>query len=345
MQLQLKILDERVKRYWSTMAYLFNTGQGVLAMRSPLSDRVFADTLMRCGMARSESYDFYVDYARNATREYTHPHAVLYCHAPYDAIMARLRQSENAYEKSAASRIDVDFIKQLDTSYRELIDKHYRPYCEVVEVDMSALLNPKVGVSGAHQESGTKERSVKSLVDSLEYDFLVEDLQALDLTEVRSLDNPKRLETWLTIYRNQDTLRLARLKYTSLTKLYQCLSMPPPSSCPEFKLTAPQRMVLDAIMKRDPRFARKFAQKWDPKFVGWSDVLFRFELKEWTRSPTMHAYTLPINFEEFARFYIPENTRLKEIVDARNRRWFKPDTISINPLTALFGGSQKALSS
>ena len=72
-KLQLFMLRNRYFQYCDALAYLFQTGRGVVTNRTFFSDRIFADAQRKLGWLRNDVYDFYDCVTISAHNNIMHP--------------------------------------------------------------------------------------------------------------------------------------------------------------------------------------------------------------------------------------------------------------------------------
>ncbi|XP_053205778.1 NADH dehydrogenase [ubiquinone] 1 alpha subcomplex subunit 10, mitochondrial-like [Panonychus citri] len=132
--------------YIEAMAHLFNTGQGIVTERTPWSDQVFMDALVKCGFTNKDHERFYARMRHNSQVKLWRPHLVIYIDTPIETAMKNIKKRNNPREVNSPVWKS-DFLKCIDESYKNKIIPEYDEHAYVLvypykdELDVNAILS------------------------------------------------------------------------------------------------------------------------------------------------------------------------------------------------------------
>ncbi|XP_068738608.1 deoxyguanosine kinase-like isoform X2 [Montipora capricornis] len=119
LKLQLWIFRQRFKTYVDATEHVLKYGQGVLLDRSVFSDSVFAEANYQHGTISQAGYDHYKQLREKSLEAMLIPHTTLYLDVQPKTCNQRILGRARDYEKS----IPLDYLKELDASYKKFLDE------------------------------------------------------------------------------------------------------------------------------------------------------------------------------------------------------------------------------
>lgn len=237
-QLQLLWLVHKFETYQRALTHLFNTGQGVVLVRSSYADHVFADALRTCGYITPTFYNVYNDWERNSIVELLKPHLTIYLDAPVSTIRDRLKQHGSEIENNSSNLTD-EYLYAIEHSYKNV---HL----------------PKMAKSGIVMELDWTE-----IADDVDHDAIVEEIQTINMATEDSDD--RRFRDWYDM--SEDMASFNRRKYDSQIVHRDCFSRDRPVECPEILWHDDDVPLLNRVVRfhpglnYDPGWANQFGYK------------------------------------------------------------------------------------
>lgn len=114
-RLQLWMYTMRLLQYADAIEHLLTTGQGVILERSPFSDMVFLEAMMKQGYIRKECVQHYNEIKDISICEFLPPHLVIYVDLPAEEVQKRLKQSGKSYLQN----VPLMYLKSIEDCYKK----------------------------------------------------------------------------------------------------------------------------------------------------------------------------------------------------------------------------------
>lgn len=136
--LQYQYYCRRYIHYFNkALLHLLSTGQGVVIVRSPWSDKVFADAQRRMGWLTKPGYQWYQDVVTHSICYFLKPHITLYLDAPVDVCMERTKAKEQEAEKGP--NFSAEYLQIIENLYKEHYLPSIRDRQQVLEIDWTKV--------------------------------------------------------------------------------------------------------------------------------------------------------------------------------------------------------------
>ncbi|OQR67031.1 NADH dehydrogenase-like [Tropilaelaps mercedesae] len=220
----------RVQQYCDAMAHVLNTGQGVVLERSPFSDCVFVESLLKCGYVTAEDLQVHYNMQNNVFNQIYKPHLVIYLDVPVDVLQKRIMDRNNPAEVSSKIRW-ADYLGGIDGHYKKVYLPSLRDQSELLIYDWSSF--------------GDTEA-------------LLEDIERVDFeTSLNDFHEPK-LREW----KNKNTREWAEIRYMVTSKRLYIVNLAyytPRLNHPEFVAGA------EAVEEYNELY-EKYYPSYEPKF-------------------------------------------------------------------------------
>ncbi|KAM9851295.1 NADH dehydrogenase [ubiquinone] 1 alpha subcomplex subunit 10, mitochondrial [Aulostomus maculatus] len=114
-RLQLWMYIMRLLQYADAIEHLLTTGQGVVLERSPFSDMVFMEAMLKQGYIRKECAQHYNDIKGISISEFLPPHLVIYVDLPAEEVQKKLKQSSTSY----LHNVPWEYLKNIEDCYKK----------------------------------------------------------------------------------------------------------------------------------------------------------------------------------------------------------------------------------
>ncbi|XP_034042476.1 NADH dehydrogenase [ubiquinone] 1 alpha subcomplex subunit 10, mitochondrial [Thalassophryne amazonica] len=114
-RLQLWMYSMRLLQYANAVEHLLTTGQGVILERSPFSDYVFLDAMLKQGYIRKECVAHYNEIKGISICEFLPPHLVIYVDQPAEDVHKTLKESGKPFLQNDA----LQYLKNIEDSYKK----------------------------------------------------------------------------------------------------------------------------------------------------------------------------------------------------------------------------------
>ncbi|KAM7406939.1 hypothetical protein PAMA_002916 [Pampus argenteus] len=114
-RLQLWMYTMRLLQYSNAIEHLLSTGQGVILERSPFSDMVFLEAMMKQDYIRKECGKHYNEIKNISICEFLPPHLVIYVDLPAEEVQKKLKQSGKSYLQN----VPLTYLKSIEDSYKK----------------------------------------------------------------------------------------------------------------------------------------------------------------------------------------------------------------------------------
>lgn len=146
--MQYYLFKLRYYQYFEALRHLFNTGQGVILVRSCFTERVFVEAMhnmgwLPLGHERGDGVIFYdwktlYEFLRNNTLGSTlRPHLTIYLDTPVDTCMDRIRNSKDPIVANS-NALCPKFLEEIRNAYDQTILRAAEDYGYVLRVDHPA---------------------------------------------------------------------------------------------------------------------------------------------------------------------------------------------------------------
>lgn len=241
--LQMLYYMKRYHAYARALLHCLSTGQGVVVVRSPFSDRVFLEAKRRMGWVTKNFVKFYDDLADNSSCVLWKPHVSIFLDTPVNVCMDNIKKRARENEKTPRNLND-NFLNMLETIYRESYLPKQRISGEVVEIDW------------------------REVGDDMDMEVIAEEIGELDL-EIHDNDDPK-FDDWKNL--TEDKVAYHRKLYACTWQLDHLVQRDIPFNCPEILLSDEDRAMRKKVIFDHP--AVKYETGWSPELGN--SVLFKF---------------------------------------------------------------------
>lgn len=240
--LQMMFYIQRYYAYAKALQHLLNTGQGVVVVRSPFSDRVFLEAMRRMGWLKKNFIKYYDDLADNSHCVMWKPHVNIFLDTPVNVCMENIKKRARANEKNPRN-LNEKFLNMVESIYRESYLPRSSINSEVVEIDW------------------------REVGDDMDMEVIAEEIAGLDL-EVHDNDDPK-FDDWKNL--TEDKVGYHRKLYGCDWQLTHLVNRDIPFNCPEIRLSDEDRTFREKIITEHPGL--KYEKGWRPEFGD--NVLFK----------------------------------------------------------------------
>ncbi|MBN3293943.1 NDUAA dehydrogenase, partial [Polypterus senegalus] len=105
----------RLLQYSDALEHLITTGQGVILERSPYSDMVFLEAMLKEGYIRKQCVDHYHEIKGISICEFLPPHVAIYIDVPVEEVQTKLKQTGKPYLQNVSST----YLKAIEDSYKK----------------------------------------------------------------------------------------------------------------------------------------------------------------------------------------------------------------------------------
>uniref|UniRef100_A0A8C4ADH9 NADH dehydrogenase [ubiquinone] 1 alpha subcomplex subunit 10, mitochondrial n=1 Tax=Denticeps clupeoides TaxID=299321 RepID=A0A8C4ADH9_9TELE len=104
----------RLLQYSDAVEHLLTTGQGVVLERSPFSDVVFLEAMLKEGYIRKQCAEHYNEIKGISLPEFLPPHLVIYIDVPAEEVQRKLQASGKPYLQN----VSLSYLKSIETAYK-----------------------------------------------------------------------------------------------------------------------------------------------------------------------------------------------------------------------------------
>lgn len=132
-RLQLWMYIMRLLQYSDALEHLLTTGQGVILERSPFSDMVFLEAMLKHGYIRKECVQHYNEVKHISISEFLPPHLVIYVDLPAEEVQKKLKQSSKSY----LHNVPLSYLKSVEDSYKKTFLPQIRETSELLAYDVT----------------------------------------------------------------------------------------------------------------------------------------------------------------------------------------------------------------
>lgn len=152
--------------YLEGLTHLFNTGQGVVHERSPFSDFIFLDALVKLGYCKKDLKEYYNDIYLDTFQIIHRPHVVIYLDIPAEESMRRFIAKSPDYVKNSPLMC-IEYFQWLEDLYKQTYLPQISKHADVLIYDWR---------------------------DPGHMDMVIEDIEKLDLSKYDMMT--EKLEDW-----------------------------------------------------------------------------------------------------------------------------------------------------
>lgn len=221
--LQLSWLVHKFQTYCQALTHLFNTGQGVVIVKSPFSNHVFTDALYKCGYLTPNFNKYYDDFDRNSVCELLKPHLTIYLDAPVNVIRDKITARGNPLEVESKNLTD-EYLQAIEDFYKK---KHL----------------PSMAKSGVVMEVDSTE-----IIDDIDLDAIAEEVQNINMQTEDSEDT--KFRDWFDM--SEDYASYYRRRFASDILERDCFSRDRPIECPEIMWHDDDLPILNNHIRQHP---------------------------------------------------------------------------------------------
>ncbi|KAL9848352.1 LOW QUALITY PROTEIN: NADH dehydrogenase [ubiquinone] 1 alpha subcomplex subunit 10, mitochondrial [Geothlypis trichas] len=133
-RLQSWLFGSRVLQYADALEHLLSTGQGVVLERSPYSDFVFLEAMLKQGYVHKRCLDHYKEVKEISISEFLPPHLVIYVDVPVPEVQKRIQEKGKPYEK----KVSPSYLQSIEDAYKKTFLPTISESCEVLQYTASA---------------------------------------------------------------------------------------------------------------------------------------------------------------------------------------------------------------
>ncbi|XP_053838171.1 NADH dehydrogenase [ubiquinone] 1 alpha subcomplex subunit 10, mitochondrial-like isoform X2 [Vidua macroura] len=133
-RLQSWIFGSRVLQYADALEHLLSTGQGVVLERSPYSDFVFLDAMLKQGYVHKRCLDHYKEVKEISISELLPPHLVIYVDVPVPEVQKRIQEKGKPYEK----KVSPSYLQSIEDAYKKTFLPEISESSEVLQYTATA---------------------------------------------------------------------------------------------------------------------------------------------------------------------------------------------------------------
>ncbi|OWF55026.1 NADH dehydrogenase [ubiquinone] 1 alpha subcomplex subunit 10, mitochondrial-like [Mizuhopecten yessoensis] len=137
---QIELYIGKFERYREAVSHIWNTGQGVVMIRSVFSDLVFAKALRRAGVLTPKGYQHYTRIYYNTQVELISPHLFLYLDAPVEYCMEQIKKRGRPWEVNSTILTE-RFLQDVQNIYQADVLPQFKDLSEMKTFDMTSPLD------------------------------------------------------------------------------------------------------------------------------------------------------------------------------------------------------------
>ena len=129
------MFETRLENYIDALAYMLNTGQGVVMNRSVFSDAVFYGPYVKAGFYPKTMPPYFEKCWENL-QVLLPPHCVVYLDTPVDKVLENIKKRGRPHEVNSPVYTR-EILKDIEIAYKDKFLPHMRGYSEVLAYDCS----------------------------------------------------------------------------------------------------------------------------------------------------------------------------------------------------------------
>lgn len=131
---QIRMYMLRLSKYIDSLAHILSTGQGVVCNRSPYSDFVFVEAMLRSNFISKGVRSAYYDICNHTLPELMKPHLVIYLDIPVSRVKDNIKKRNIGYE--AQSKVFSDqYLSDIEAGYKQRFLKDISTHAELLVYD------------------------------------------------------------------------------------------------------------------------------------------------------------------------------------------------------------------
>jgi len=134
-RLQVWMYQMRVLQYADAIEHMLTTGQGVVLERSPFSDVVFLEAMMKQGYIRKQCVEHYNEIKSISICEFLPPHLVVYVDQPAEEVQKKLKASGKSYLQN----VSLPYLKSIEQAYKTTFLPSISEQAEVLAYDTTQV--------------------------------------------------------------------------------------------------------------------------------------------------------------------------------------------------------------
>ncbi len=142
---QLRMYAIKVYRYVEALAHILSTGQGVVCNRTPFSDYVFLEAMLRNGYLSKGVRSVYYQIREHTITELMKPHLVIYLDVPLEKVKENIKKRNINYEINSPALTD-QYLKDIEIEYKHKYLKDITSHAELLVYDWTEAGEPEVVV-------------------------------------------------------------------------------------------------------------------------------------------------------------------------------------------------------
>ncbi|XP_060064917.1 NADH dehydrogenase [ubiquinone] 1 alpha subcomplex subunit 10, mitochondrial-like [Ylistrum balloti] len=149
---QLELYKGKFERYREAVSHIWNTGQGVVMIRSVFSDLVFAKALRKSGVLTPKGFQHYLRVYYNTQVELISPHMFVYLDAPTSYCMEQIKKRGRPWEVNSTILTE-KFLRDVEDTYQADVFPQFRELSEMKTYDMTSPLNYELIIEDLNETS------------------------------------------------------------------------------------------------------------------------------------------------------------------------------------------------
>lgn len=130
-RLQCWMYQMRLLQYADALEHLLTTGQGVILERSPYSDMVFLEAMLKQGFIRKQCVEHYNEIKSISICEFLPPHLVIYVDLPAEEVQKKL--------KASGKNVPLPYLKSIEQAYKKTFLPSISERAEVLAYDTTQV--------------------------------------------------------------------------------------------------------------------------------------------------------------------------------------------------------------
>lgn len=142
---QMRMYMLRTMKYVDSLAHILSTGQGVVCNRSPFSDYVFLEAMVRSNYLSKGVRSVYYDVRNNTIGELMRPHLVIYLDVPVAKVKENIKKRNIDYELKSPAFSD-QYLQDIENGYKQKYLKEISTHAELLIYDWTEAGDPEVVV-------------------------------------------------------------------------------------------------------------------------------------------------------------------------------------------------------
>lgn len=137
---QIALYKGKFERYREAVDHIWNTGQGVVMIRSVFSDLAFAKALRKSGVFTAKGFQHYARIYYKTQVELISPHLFIYLDAPTQYCMEQIKKRGRPWEVNSAVLTE-KYLGDIEHVYQTDILPQFKDMSEIKTYDMTSPLD------------------------------------------------------------------------------------------------------------------------------------------------------------------------------------------------------------